>query len=671
MYQFKDSYKNLNYDKQTIEVPGTRILRHQLTPDALISRPWPEVGTIYEAFQYSLKRYPARPLLGHRPFDKSTKKYGDYVWQTYSQINERVNNLGSGICFVLEKEFGFKKIVGSTLGVWSLNRPEFHIVNQVAAALNLKTVPLYETLGPNIVKYCVNHAEIHTIVLSANHIRGLFQIRSEIPTLKCLISMDPLEDIKLKNEAKKYNLTLYEIDEVESIGREHPYPHNPPKPKDCATIMYTSGTTGPPKGTILTHENFVASMACFILAFRMTQDDVVISYLPLPHIFGRALEEVMVAAGGSIGYFHGDPNELLLDSQVLKPTVFPGVPRIWNKVYQSLAAATIEAPGKVGELLRMAVAEKLKNLEETGELKHPVWDEKYFKKCRMAIGGQVRLLITGAAPIGIDVLQFLRIAFSAIFVEGYGQTENAAATTMTLYGDNKAGSVGTPHISSEIKLIDVPEMQYTSKDKPYPRGELCARGPNVMFGYYKDEKKTRAAIDEEGWLHSGDICQIDDRGCIVIVDRIKHIFKLSNGEYIAPEKIEQIYLQVPLIAQFYVHGDSLRKSLVGIIVPNPELFIPWAQKAVGGGENKHLQELSSNKQVQKALVLHLNQVGKQAGLNGFEQVKAIYIDTVPFSVENDLLTPTFKNKRQKIWGKYRKEIDRLYAELKENDGAKL
>ncbi|CAG8708860.1 9573_t:CDS:2, partial [Ambispora leptoticha] len=438
---------------QTIEIPGTRkdgqtgILRHPLTPNGLISQPCPEVGTIFEAFQYSFQRFPNRPFLGHRPFDKSTKKYGDYVWQTYSQINERINELGSGICFVLEKELGLKKNVGSTLGVWSLNRPEYHIVNQTAAAFNFITVPLYETFGLDTVRYCVNHAEVHTLVLSENHIRGLFKVRSEIPKVKLLISMNPLEDINLKNEAKKYNLTLYEFNEIEFLGREHPYPHNPPKPKDPSTIMYTSGTTGLPKGVVLTHENFTSAMAGFITAFQITQDDVLISYLPLPHIFGRCMEEIVAAAGGSIGYFHGDPNELLLDVQTLKPTVFPAVPRIWNKVYHSLVAATIEAPGEVGKISRMAVAEKLKNLEETGELKHPVWDEKVFKKCRLAIGGRARLLISGAAPIGINVLQFLRIAFSVTFIEGYGQTENSATTTATLYGENnRAGSVGIPHI---------------------------------------------------------------------------------------------------------------------------------------------------------------------------------------------------------------------------------
>ncbi|CAG8723154.1 9028_t:CDS:2, partial [Ambispora leptoticha] len=169
----------------------------------------------------------------------------------------------------------------------------------------------------------------------------------------------------------------------------------------------------------------------------------------------------------------------------------------------------------------------------------------------------------------------------------------------------------------------------------------------------------------EGWLHSGDIGQIDDRGRIILIDRIKHIFKLSHGEYIAPEKIEQIYLQVPLIAQLYVHGDSVRTFLVGITVPNVELFIPWAQKVLGGGGNKTLQELISDKQVRNALVRHLNEVGKKAGLKGFEQIRAIFIDTVPFSVENNLVTPTLKLKRQAIGEKYRKEIDQLYAELED------
>lgn len=418
---------------------------------------------------------------------------------------------------------------------------------------------------------------------------------------------------------------------------------------------------------MITHRNFVAAVSASyqtIAAKAEGSEDTTISYLPLAHIFGRVVDMTALALGGRLGYFSGDVTKIVEDVQILQPTVFPSVPRLLNRVYASIVQKTVEAPGVKGAIARRAVEAKLANLAAGKGNTHPVWDRLVFNKVRQALGGRVRFMVTGSAPIGKDVMQFLRIALCCDLREGYGATETSAASTMHLEGEYQAGHIGAPFACNEIKLIDVPEMNYLSTD-PYPRGELCVRGPNVFVGYYKDEEKTREALDEEGWYHTGDIAMINERGALVIIDRKKNIFKLAQGEYIAPEKIENVYAKNPLVAQIFVHGDSLQSSLVAIVVPEPEALNNLVKNKLPHLASKKLsyQELCREPEVNKAVLEQLTRTGKKAELRGFEFAKAIYLESDPFSIENGILTPTFKIKRPQAKERYQAQIDHLYAQL--------
>ncbi|CAG8442115.1 6583_t:CDS:2 [Dentiscutata heterogama] len=492
-----------------------------------------------------------------------------------------------------------------------------------------------------------------------------------MPKMKVIISMDDLDDNDpapdaittgkvLKAWARDQGILLLDFIEVERLGQQYPHIHNPPSPDDIACICYTSGTTGVPKGALLTHTNFIGAKNGFNLCWAARQDDVCIFVLVLLYSIDFYLRP-------TIGYFRGNVLNLIDDMTELKPTIFPSVPRLLTRVHAKLQQNTVFAPGIKGALSRMAVSAKLKNLEDGKGFTHTLWDKLIFSKIKQVIGGRVRLILTGSAPIGPEVLQFLRIAFACDITEGYGQTEGICAATMTLKDENAAGHVGGPIPCNEIKLVDVPEMNYFSTDKPFPRGELCYRGPSVFRGYYKDDAKTKETIDKDGWLHSGDIAYINARGsAFCIIDRKKNIFKLSHGEYVAPEKIENAYVNSNLILQIFVHGDSLRNYLVAIVVPDPETFVPWAnaliKQNVSLGDEKGLEILVNDKNVKKAFLEHMNEVAKQTKLKGFETVKAIYLSSVPFSVENHILTPTLKLKRHEAQKHFRSIIDKLYAE---------
>ncbi|KAG1441195.1 hypothetical protein G6F56_011593 [Rhizopus delemar] len=252
----------------------------------------------------------------------------------------------------------------------------------------------------------------------------------------------------------------------------------------------------------------------------------------------------------------------------------------------------------------------------------------------------------------------MRICFSAQVFEGYGQTENYCGGCLTITDDNTSGVVGVPFPCSEIKLVDVPDMEYLSTDEPHPRGEICIRGHSVMREYYKNPEKTAETVDQDGWLHTGDIGLLDSANRVVIIDRLKNIFKLSQGEYIAPEKIEGVYQKHELVAQAYIYGDSMQSSLVGVVVPDKDSFRHWAKT-----NHPSVEDPYESEQVKKDFLKTVTAYGKQNDLKGFEQIRAVYLTPNEFTVDNDLLTPTFKLKRETAKKVYQSQIDILYATL--------
>ncbi|KAI9249485.1 hypothetical protein BDA99DRAFT_523921 [Phascolomyces articulosus] len=660
-------------NKQTIILPNagtgeTGVRRNAVYPE-LLEVFKPELNTIYDIFYHGYKLSKNQQCMGVRPIlDPLTRQRANYYeWETYEQVNQRITWFGSGLLDFFKNDLQYTRLEQIPLGIWAVNRPEWHVSELACSAYSMYIVALYDTLGPDTVEYVINHAELETVVCTKDHVVDLLKLREKIPQLKAIVCVDPFLNIEeeraMKGWAAEKGVQIVQFSELEERGKKNPLPHNYAKRDDLACLMYTSGTTGMPKGAMLTHGNLIAAVSGSMQANATLTTDVELCYLPLAHIYGRIVDLVILCGGGSLGFFSGSVDTLMEDMMILKPTTFPAVPRLLNRIYAKLAQLANE-PGAKASLLRWAIDTKLKNLKEGRGYEHPILDRLLFKKINQKVlGGNVRYIISGSAPIGVDVLQFLRVVFSCDIREGYGATETAAVSCMTMHSDSRAGHIGRPAGCNEIKLVDVPEMNYLSTDKPYPRGEICIRGYNVIKGYFKNEEKTREAFDEDGWYHSGDVGMIDERGALIIIDRKKNIFKLAQGEYIAPEKIENIYAKHPIVAQFYLHGDSYHHALVGIMVPDPEGLNDLVKAKLPNLAGASYQELCNNKQVTKAVHDLLTQVGKKAGLRGFEFAKAIRLVTDPFTIENGLLTPTLKVKRPEARKYYEKEIDELYQEL--------
>jgi long-chain acyl-CoA synthetase len=232
---------------------------------------------------------------------------------------------------------------------------------------------------------------------------------------------------------------------------------------------------------------------------------------------------------------------------------------------------------------------------------HWIYDRIVFKSVRQILGGRVRFIWGGSAPIASDVMDFLRICFSSNVHEGYGQTENYCGGSLTILRDHTTGVVGIHFPCSEVKLVDVPDIKYLAADKHYPRGEICICGRSIMKEYYKSPEKTKEAIDSDGWLHTDDVDRFDDANRLAVIDRLKNTFKLSQGEYIAPEKIGSVYQKSELIAQAFVHSDSNQNQLVGLIVPDKEALLCWASKQPKFA-SMTLKELYTTAEVNNALI---------------------------------------------------------------------
>ncbi|XP_053548716.1 long-chain-fatty-acid--CoA ligase 5 [Bombina bombina] len=648
----KPVYPPINLNKQSIGTQGGARRCALLKDDNLMSYYYEDAKTLYEVFMRGLRVSGNGDCLGYRKPNKP------YEWISYRQVTDRAEFLGSGLVHK-----GCKTSPEQFIGIFSQNRPEAVIAELACFTYSMVIVPLYDTLGPEAIVFIVNRAELSVVicdkpdkavVLLNNCEKGL------TPVLKTVILMEGFED-GLKEKGAKYGVEILLMKDVEYLGKENFKKPVPPNPEDLCLVCFTSGTTGDPKGAMLTHRNIVADASGFLKntesTFAPLTSDIAISYLPMAHSFERVVQTVVYCSGAKIGFFQGDIRLLTDDMKTLRPTVFPTVPRLLNRIYDKIQSGA-DTPFKK-HLLAFAASRKFAEVKEGIIRNDSIWDKFIFKKVQETMGGRVRVMVTAAAPISPTVLSFLRATLGCQIFEAYGQTECGAGCTFSTPGDWTAGHVGAPLPCNTVKLVDVTDMNYFSSNG---EGEVCIKGPNVFNGYLKDPEKTSEALDEEGWLHTGDIGKWLPNGTLKIIDRKKNIFKLAQGEYIAPEKIENVYIRSAPVAQIFVHGDSLKSCLVGVVIPDSEVLPEFAAKI---GVKGSYEELCRSTTVKKAILDDIIKLGKQAGLKSFEQVKDIYVHSEMLTVENGFLTPTLKAKRAEVAKHFKSHMDELYSKLQE------
>jgi long-chain acyl-CoA synthetase len=427
----------------------TPIFRSAGSPNEIV-KDFPNMKTVQEIFENSVKNFGNNPFLGTRypSLVKGQLVWSDYQYKTYKQVDHDRIKFGSGLMNLYDQFVAQKQDLWF-LGIFSINRYEWLVAELGAGAHSIPNVALYDTLGPETSEFILNHAEVPILVTSVDKVATVLELSPKCPLLKVIIVMESLLKEQadpipiLKKWGSQLGIAVVTFNEVLELGKKKPIPKKLPAGDDLLCLSYTSGTTGNPKGAMLSHTNLVSTLRAAAFTVLLGQDDVHISYLPLAHIFERVMITNIMMIGASAGFFRGDVTLLVEDIGVLKPTFFASVPRLLNRIYDKIIQGALHSGSSLkATLFTKALESKLYYLEKDGCLTHSVWDPLVFKKVKLVLGGRLRMIFTASAPISSQVLSFLRVACGCQVLEAYGQTESCGGLTVTLPGDYSTGNVG-------------------------------------------------------------------------------------------------------------------------------------------------------------------------------------------------------------------------------------
>lgn len=664
------SAKQVKYSVQVTEpIKGeTGVYRNVKCEKELIKLPKQGIKTVQELWMRQFENRKDQEFLGQRPRINKTELEERFEWETYGQVEELCKAFGSGLfnLQLVPEKAQYQDYKLKFVSIYSKNSREWIIIDTACALYGVTTIPIYDTLGEQATLHTFNETELSTVCLTCQHVEGIVKMIKEgkVPHLKNIIIMDEW-NLTPELDGVLSGVQHYNFTDVLKSGREKIMTYPAVKPEDIALFSYTSGTTGTPKGAMISHANIVAFIVATenVFPYEHVGDIWHLSYLPLAHVMERGLLTFVAYSGGRYGIFNGDIKKIKEDLLLYRPTIFTSVPRLFNKFYDKMQSGIKDLTGCKASLANKAVNTKLDNLHTSGDYTHMMYDAVIFKKMKAALGGRCKYMITGSAPISRDVREFMKIAMCCPFSEGYGQTEGMGASFISDPLDNTVGHVGGPLLQNEFKLIDVPEMNYFSTDKdengnPSPRGEILVRGANVIPGYYKNPEKTAETFDKDGWMHSGDIGQVlNGSMALKIIDRRKNIFKLSQGEYVAPDKLQEAYKTVEGVADIFVYGDSLKSSLIAFVNIDPEQYQKIAQKL--GIQANTLAEFCASDVANKWVMDQLMEANKKQGLKGFEKIRKVSLESELFT-DISLTTTTFKLKRHQAKLHFKQKIDQMY-----------
>jgi long-chain acyl-CoA synthetase len=560
------------------------------------------------------------------------KRGDEWIDVSFEEFGNAVRETALGLM-----SLGLEK--GDRVSILSNTRPEWAYACFSILSAGGVSVSIYQTNSPSEVQYVANHSESKAIfVEDAEQLAKVRTCRADLPHLENIVIFEPSDDsgedaISLDDlRAKGREADQAQLDErIASVG-----------PDDQAVFIYTSGTTGPPKGVMLTHDNYRQVVNMTQTQGTFEADDLVYLFLPLAHAFALLVQFGATDLGAPIAYWEKDPQKIVPNLMEVKPTYFPSVPRIFEKIY---TMATTAAPDR--ELLDKAVelGMKVRLLEERGE---PIPDElkphferaeqELFQNVRNLFGGRIRQAVTGAAPIAKEILEFFFACGVPIF-EGYGMTETSTVATVNTLESHRFGSVGKALPGVEVKIAD--------------DGEILLRGPNMMHGYYKNEEATKETLEPDGWLHTGDLGYLDDDGFLFINGRKKDIIITAGGKNITPANLENGLKQNRWISQAVVIGDR-RPYLVALVTLDPEEVPKFAEEHGIAAGDVHNSD-AMREEIQKVV----DEVNADYGR--VEQIKKFTVLPEDLSQEQGTLTPTLKVKRNVVNEKFEQAIEDLYA----------
>uniref|UniRef100_A0AAX7VY23 long-chain-fatty-acid--CoA ligase n=1 Tax=Astatotilapia calliptera TaxID=8154 RepID=A0AAX7VY23_ASTCA len=607
----------------------------------------PGVDTLDKMFEYAAKRFPKRDCLGTRevlseederqPNGKIFKKVilGNYDWLSYEEAYQAAKCFGSGLAALNQKPH-------CNIAIFCETRAEWIVTAQACFMYNFPLVTLYATLGPVAIAHGLNETEVTHIITSKDLLQSrLKAILCDVPRLQYIIVVDS-KPTSWPDIPK--GIMVYNMDTVKEMGSR---PDNSEKPEtsDIAVIMYTSGSTGIPKGVMISHGNLIAGITGMAERIpNLNETDTYIGYLPLAHVLELSAELVSISHGCRIGY--SSPQTLADqstkikkgskgDTSVLKPTLMAAVPEIMDRIYKNVMTKVEEMSKFQRTLFVLAYNYKMEQISKGYST--PLCDRLVFKRVRALLGGKTRVLLSGGAPLSAATQRFMNICMCCPVGQGYGLTETCGAGTIS-------------------------ECGYYSTDKPNPRGEILIGGPNVTMGYYKSKGKIQDDffVDKNGqrWFCTGDIGEFHPDGCLKIIDRKKDLVKLQAGEYVSLGKVEAVLKNCPLIDNICAYANSDQSYVISFVVPNHKQLMALAEQMQ---IKDSWEELCNNSQMEEVVLRIITEAAITAKLERFEIPKKIRLSAEPWTPETGLVTDAFKLKRKELKTHYQEDIERMYG----------
>ncbi|OHT04328.1 AMP-binding enzyme family protein [Tritrichomonas foetus] len=607
----------------------------------------PDVETTTEVLDSSVVIYGDHKCFGERIIN-SDGSFGPYEWINYKQFQQFAKGFGAGLL-----QLGIKP--GDRVGIYSVNCSWWQYTQFACHYIGAIPVPVYDSLGPGAAQYIVNHSECKAIVVHRFNVKKTMEFLDQT-SIEHVLLMSP--DETYTNEKDPRIHTCNEIYEngLKELDTFKPYPL---KGDDTAMIMYTSGSTGNPKGCVLTHMNILAGgNGLGGNGTSVTHTDTFFSFLPLAHIYELASQMTLICQGAAIGFYTGDVRNLTLDIQALKPTIICGVPRVFNRMADVMNKKIEALPSFAKFLVKTAMKLKRDALLSDNP-QSLLLDALLLNPFRQALGGRIRLIVSGGAPILPDVYELIRAAVTPNIIQGYGLTEvSAAACVQQRNATKNSMAVGPISIIADLKFRRVPGMQYDPQGNP-PSGEIMIRGPGLFKEYYKEPEMTKEVMFD-GWFATGDVGTLLPDGTVQIIDRVKQLVKLSQGEYLSLTHVTDAYSKAEGVEFIYTYADSTHNHPVAVVIPTRHFIDEW--------EKRGIKDFVNSDVCAKEIVENMEKAAENEKLRGFERINQIILDDTEFTVENGLLTPSQKPKLSAMRSKYEARLIELYAKHPELTG---
>lgn len=590
-----------------------------------------EPGTLIELFFDAIETHDS-------PDAVRDKRDGEWQSVSHAEILDRVSTLSLAL-----RSLGLER--GDRVAILAENRSEWAQADFAALCAGFVDVPIYATLPPDQVSYILKDSGARLVFVStAEQLAKVKEIRSQLPELRTIIVFDDVQDADEQVMTFSAALELGAREETAGKGGDFRQQALAARPDDLATMLYTSGTTGQPKGVQLTHNNVYSNVQACRPLLPMTPDDVGLSFLPLSHILQRMVDYLQFQEGVTICYV-SDLTKVLESFGEVRPHLVVSTPRVYEKFFNAVQAAT----GVKGKLVKWAtrVGERWTEATLAGRsprlgtrIQHGLADRLVFSKLRDRVGGRLRFFVSGGAPLAGHIGRFF-FGARIMILEGYGLTETSPVTNVNTFEAFRFGTVGKAVPGTEIMIAE--------------DGEILIRGPQVMKGYYNLPDATREAIDDDGWFHTGDIGEIDADGYLKITDRKKDLIVTAGGKNIAPQPIENHVKSSPLVEEAVIVGDR-RPYPIMLVVPSFPALEEWAreQGIEATDPMSLLQEAQVREHVEGEVFRMLDRYAR------FERPKKLGLLAAEFSVDGGELTPTLKVKRRVVEDRYGDTIAALY-----------